>query len=157
MSQATIRSELDTILSAVSNIGVVHDYERFATEWSTLLDLFKTTVGGVDQIRGWTIGYNGKSAPGGDPQEFGNRWIESHRFIVRGFIGLDDSAETEKTAAALANSVTAAINGDADLYNPDTYYDTPPTEIRAFELRKFGSVLCHYTEILVTVKEFVDE
>lgn len=157
MSEATIRARLDTILSGVSNIGKVHSYDRFSSDWSSFLDLFKATIGGTDQIRGWAISYNGNSAPGDDPREFGNRWVRSQRFLIRGYMGLDDSAATEKTFAALAESVQSAIDGDTTLYAQGTYYETPPTEIRVFDLRLFGSVLCHYCEILVTVKEFVDE
>lgn len=159
MSQATIRSRLDTIVSAVSNIGVVHDYERFSSDMTAFMTLFKTTISGTDQIRGWTIGYNGYSTPDDDefPREFGHRFIRLKRFKIRGYQGLDDSAETEKTFAALVEDVCSAIDGDATLNDKDTYYLADYCVVPVFDLRIFGSVLCHYCEIDVNVAEFTDE
>ena len=56
MPEAAIRTQIYTILGGVTNIGQVYDYERWAADWVTFINLFKTTIGTVDQIRGWEIG-----------------------------------------------------------------------------------------------------
>lgn len=155
MSEAAIRARLNTIVSGVANIGLVYDYERFTNDWSTYLSLFKTTIGAVDLIRGWTIGYSGFGVPP-SPQEFGYRFARYHHWKIRGYLGLDDSAASEKTAGALAEAVCDAIDGDATL-NGASYYETTPAVIDVFEQRLFGTVLCHYVEIAVSVAENTDQ
>ena len=89
MSEATIRLALKNIIVDVLNIGTVHDYERWSNEWPDFLTLFKTTIGGEDVIRGWTVGYNGQVPEA--PESFAqNAYVRTHTFAIRGFLQLDD-------------------------------------------------------------------
>lgn len=150
MSEATIRAHLKSIVTAVANVGVVHDYDRWSNEWPDFLAHFKTAIGGVDQIRGWSIGYNGFEA---EDIEIDPNRLRSHGFSIHGYLGLEDSLATEKTAAALAETVCNAFDDSTTLHNGATYYNTSPARL-LFEPRMFGGVLCHYIEIRLTVTEF---
>ena len=52
MSLSAIRDEIETILGGVSGMGTVHDYERWANNWSDFLTLYQDDN---DRINGWSI------------------------------------------------------------------------------------------------------
>lgn len=151
MSEATIRSALKVIVKSVTDVGIVHDYERWANEWEDFLNLFKKGTASGDVIRGWTIGYGGFIP--GDPQEFGNVFVRSQKFMIRGYQQLDDSEESEKDAAALAEDVCDMLDAAVTIRPPNYYYATNCTLL--FEPRMFGGILCHYAEISLNVLEVI--
>lgn len=151
MSEATARTAVYNAVNGVTNKGVVYDYERWTSEWGAFLSLFRVTVASVQQIRGWEVCYRGFAAE--PPRTFSKHRERAHRFQVRGYMGIDDSAGTEKTFAALAEAVANAIDTNATLHN---FLHVSDAEIAAFEPRLFGDVLCHYAEINVTVSEVYD-
>jgi hypothetical protein len=153
VTQATARTAVYNAVNGVTGAGMVYDYERWAAEWPAFLALFKTTVSGVTQIRGWEVCYRGFSAE--TPRTFGEVRQRRHRFRVQGYMGLEDSAKSEKTFAALTESVANAIDGDATLQG-NTFLETADAEIATLEPRLFGGTLCHYAEINVTVSEMYD-
>ena len=150
MSESALRTAIYNAVNGVSNVGVVYDYQRWADDWGAFLDLFKKTVGGVDQIRGFEVGYRGFQPI--DPREFQGIHLRIHNFVVAGYLGLDDSASTEKTMATLAETVADALEDNAALAAL-AFHDVETSLI--YETRMFGSVLCHYAEIGVEVSEVI--
>lgn len=150
MTQATIRSRLATILNTVSDVGVVHDYERWNADWSKFLDLFKTTISGTDQIRGAMVMYRG-FIPG--VEDLTTCSVpRNHNFVIVYIQGLKDADETEKEASEMAETIVDAIDTDATL-NGSSYIGFNPSQVETFEQRIFGDVLCHYAEIRKIVAE----
>jgi hypothetical protein len=154
VAEATVRARLDTIVSAVSNIGRVYDYERWAADWTTYLDLFKTTIGGNEVIRGWTI-----TCQSWTPVELetigDQKIVRSYVYKIRGYFGQDDENASEKAAMLIIEDVIEALNADATLHGAD-YVGAGPhplAELTIFEGRFLGDVLCHYAEITNIVKE----
>lgn len=156
MSQATQRTRLKTILQSVSNIGVVHDYQRFNTDYMAFINLFDTTIGGVKQLRGWTVAFGGLASTDDLPDQFDGQYVRGYRWTIRGYMGLQDSAATEKTFAALVETVCDALDDDDTLHGA-TYYDASKAEAPVVEERLFGSVLCHYCEIRLIIFEVKDD
>jgi len=153
MSEATARADIYSIVSGVSSIGRVHDYERWAVRWADHLDLFKTTIDGQQQIRGWTISC--RSMPQGR-LEFSGAKLRTYTYKIRGYFGLDDGSASEKTAVALAEDVVEALDASDTLHDGGSYYDALPASMDVFEPRLFGGVLCHYVEISQVVQEVMD-
>ena len=149
MSASAIRDDLYDVLNAVTNIGVVHDYERFSNDWAKFLDLFKTTIGGDTVIRGWTIAYDGFKTTRAD---FDPGILREHTFTIRGVLGWSDADESEKDAQDLGETVCNALDDNATLHS-NTYFDCGQAELTK-ESRLFGSVLCHYLEIRLPVTEY---
>jgi hypothetical protein len=153
VAEATIRARIKTVVSGVSNVGLVYDYERWKSDWSDYLDTFKTTISSVEYIRAWTI-----TCESFRPVELatmgGGADIEvDYIYKIRGYFGLDDAHTSEKTAIALVESVINALNADTTLH---AYYGSGPhplAELTIFEPRAFGDVMCHYAEITLPVKE----
>lgn len=154
MTQATARTDVYNAVNGVTDVGQVYDYQRFAAEWGNFLSLFKTTISGTDQIRGWVVQYRGFSVET-PPRTFGKARQRTHRFQVKGYMGLDDSAATEKTFAALAESVANALDTDSTLHGSE-YLDAGDAEIAEFINVPLGGTMCHYCEINYTVSEMYD-
>jgi len=157
MSEATVRAAVKTVLDGVSNKGLAYDYERWQSTWDAYLTLFKTTIDSIDQIRAWTISCTSFTQERVEFRTEGKAGLlRTYQYVIRGYLGLDDSAATEKTAIALAEDVIEALD-DATTIRPPTagFYDAQPAQLRTFEPRMFGDVLCHYMEIGVAIQEFL--
>ena len=146
-----------TTLDASSNIGVVHEYERWALHLSDILTLLRDPTDNA--VRSWMIAYKGFTAK---HHEYEDDYISgkalsirTHRFLIRGVRSLDDSEETEKTFQAVAQAVCEALDKKENLHNQDRYWGkTPPCSLDIFELRAFAGTLCHVAEISVEVTAF---
>ncbi|MBW2606140.1 MAG: hypothetical protein JRD05_00745 [Deltaproteobacteria bacterium] len=144
MSEVLIRAQVKAILSGVSGIGVVHDYERWATNWTKYLELFST--GG--RINGWQITRKKTSAVTASVTHDSRK----HTFLIRGIYGLKDSEATEITFQALIESVCAAFRSKYQLN--DTADNTEPVQVDLVENRVFGNVLCHFCELTLIAEEY---
>jgi hypothetical protein len=145
MSEAAIRAAIYSVLSGVTGIGKVYDYERWTADWSTFLNLFKVVSAG--KVHGWEIARVGYAKEimtvGGsdDPTH--------HEYVIRGYYSVDDSAATEKTFNTLIASVLEAFRQNRTLSGAG-YVD----DIKGIvEARTFGGVLCHYTEMTLLCRE----
>ena len=155
MTQATIRARIKTTLDTVSNKGLTHDYLRWAVQQSAFETIAKTTISSVVQIRAWMITWRGFSQvePYINRQGAPNQ-IRVHTFELHGYLGLDDSAATEKTFAALAELVCTTLDADSTL-NADamsTYRN--PTQLAVDEVSWHGH-LCHHAAITFQVAETI--
>jgi hypothetical protein len=148
--ESTIRTEIYNIVSAVTNVGKVFDYERWAAEWTTFINFFKTTIGNVDQIRGWEIGR--RAAP--ENVVTLGRNLRDHIFVIRGYMAVNDEAATEKTFNTLIEAISDAFRGNLELNDTAESHDFLQAEI--IEHRRFGGVLCHYAELVLTAHELVN-
>lgn len=158
MSEATVRGYINTIVEGVTNIGLVHDYERWSNNQTTFLDYFKTLIGGSSVIRGWTITCAIATQEWlNEPQADGQGQIaRTYTYKLRGYFGLDDSAETEKSAWVVVEAVMRALDESGILHGEDEMWTiNPPSQLTIFEPRLFAGVLCHYAEITQQVTEVI--
>ena len=158
MSEAAIRTAIYNAINGVAQVGLVYDYERHATEWGDFLDLFKSTIGGTAQIRGWMIGYRGIQSVENSRFSGAGRIARTHRFQVLGVMGIDDSEATEKTFAALAEDVCDALDSDSTLH-PSTQsgqniMNTAPASF-GFDPSPFAGILVHAAAITIEVTESI--
>lgn len=159
MSETQARTDLYTIVSGVTNIGLVYDFQKWSADWSKFLDHFKTTISGVGVIRGWCI--TGGAPISDETEEFSwepqrNKFIvtRTYNYLIRGYLGLNDTLATEKTAMALAIAVLKALDTSTTLRDGTRYDErTPPASLDVFEPRLFGGTLCHYIEIRQRIVE----
>ena len=147
MSEATIRARIKTVLGTVSNIGQVYDYERWAADETTFRSLFTATVLGASVLRAWTISTSRMEQVEND---FDSSVVRRWTYRIRGYLGLDDSAATEKASVALAVAVCDALDADATLQG---FYETTHSQIPVIEPRIFGGALVNAVEIELMVAE----
>lgn len=107
----THRAAVAGRLAAVTNVGVVHDFQRYAANLKDLAALYVAEVAGKRQLRGWYVTRTGAS----ESAPVVGAYVTRHQWTLRGFMALDDSAATEKEFDALVESVRDAFRGDDDL------------------------------------------
>ncbi len=153
MSYSDIVSDIATRMETIPSIGIVHDYYRYTADAAKFLQLFKCSIGGKEQIRGWEI--TRISAP----EARTGAYFRYHKFRITGYLGLCDADATDKTFQTLIDDVcelfrTAEPPGGSSWYYLDLALPGDlPAQAVVIEPRMFGSVLCHYAEILLTVTE----
>jgi len=151
-----IRAAVRGLVAAADTDAVVYSYGRFASDWSDFLDLFLTTVGGSKVIRGWEVYLTRiDDLPTGT-----DRFSNVYHVQVRGYFGLDDSAESEKTAFNAAEDVLIHLRKYRMLDGTLTQGSFKRSEgtagmpsLDVFERRSFGGAICHYAEINFMVCE----
>jgi hypothetical protein len=149
MSYATIRAQIKTTLDAVTNVGQTHDYMRWAIDESAFIDIAKTTISSVEQVRVWFIDYGGFTSE--DPWlSRSTKSLRVHSFMLHGYMGLDDSAETAKTFATVCND----LEDDATLNAPALSSHRDPCQL-VIDHRMFYQKLCHHAQITFLVAEIV--
>lgn len=147
MSESAIRQQIYTILSDVTNIGKVYDYERWAVDWNTFINLFKTTINGKDQIRGAEIG---RMAPVSDDM---HRTIRNHTYFINLFMGVNDAEASEKTFNAIIEAIATAFRPDEQLALNGECLGIEYIKVDELDTRTFGSVLCHFCRMTTMVYE----
>jgi hypothetical protein len=151
MSEATIRTAIYNTVNGVANAGQVYNRDRHATDWSDFRDMFKTKIGGTDQIRGWMVGYRGIPEASGERFGVEKRTMRTHRFNILGIMAIDDSESSEVTFAALAEDVCDALDSDATLQG----FDAVSRATLGFDPSPFAGVLVHAAAITIEVTEAV--
>lgn len=152
MSEAAIRTTIYNAINGVSNVGLVYDYQRHTNDWAEFENLFKTTIGNVDQVRGWMVGYRGiVQADNGRFGTIDKRITRRHRFQILGVMGIDDANESEKTFAALAEDVCDALDSSATI---QTYMHVTLATM-GFDPSPFAGVLVHAAAIVIEVTEVI--
>jgi len=154
-----IREQIKAMLSAVEGVGVVHDYERWATEWNKFLRLFKDAEG---KINGWTF----VRAQTAQRQATLGEIDRAHVIRFRGYAHLRDAEASEIVFQGVIDRLIDKFN-EAEAENLGgacltTHPDWGPMagavglQIDRVEPRKFGAVLCHYAEGRLCALETVE-
>jgi hypothetical protein len=151
MSESAIRAQIYAILSGVTDIGKVYDYERWAADWTTFINFFKVTIDEADQIRGWEIGRRSAKEAQTVLGISSLSRERTHLFVIRGYMGLSDADATEKIFNDLIEAVATAFRANKTLNGSARDHDFIQAEV--IDMRTFGGVLCHYTELTIMVYE----
>lgn len=137
------RAALTALLQGVPDIGVVHAYERYASDVATLKQLYYSAP--HQQIRGWFVRRVRVRETGILQPEF----LEVTEWQLRGFIGLDDAGQTELVADALIEAVRDRVRANPTLNGTVSQIGLLRTgtdrglQLEDFGPVLFGGVLCH--------------
>lgn len=146
----SLRTAIATVLEGITDIGLVHDRERFVVNPSEYLDLFKTEIDGTRQIRAWLILRERVDTV--TDTAFGED-RDRHLFVLTGYLGFQDSADTYGTLQGLCDSVRAAFSDQTTLgVSGVMVRAVGPCTLRTFDTGQFGSVLCHRAEIELPIE-----
>lgn len=147
---ASLSTALKSVIVAIPDTGVVHDRPRFTANWSTFLNLFKTTIGSHAVIRGWMI--KRESAPAGEG-EFGVT-ERVHNYILTGVAGFADSDDASQYAAmqSQADTIMATLDNQTTLgVTGVEVRGIGPCSLESYQELQFGSVLAHVFVINVPI------
>lgn len=154
MAEATIRARIKTVMEAISNMGDVYDYLRWAVRQEDFNSLFVNTISSTDQIRAWCISDPGFTQIQTPMRRDGRGITREYAYTIDGWLTLDDSAATSKTFYALAEDVCEALDRDSTLIGLGFY--RLPCNLAKPDHRIFGGKLCHHVEISYTIAERID-
>jgi hypothetical protein len=143
MGQAVLLAQIVSIISAVSGIGVVHDYERYSrsfAEWQALM-----TSGGI--INGWTVSR--------EKTDVENRYptiLNRHIFKIKGYYRLDDPAASEATLQALVNRIKTAFNSKKTLNG--VALNSDPVTVDSITIKELApEYFVHIAELTLQAEE----
>lgn len=148
MSEVLIRAQIKSILSGVTGISNVYDYQRWTDKWDIFRDLFKDMN---DKIHGWDISRRSTFEVLISPSEY----QRVYEYLLRGFYGLKDEDATEITFQALIEAICDEfrsnynLNATCETTSPDMgpMAGRSGIQVNLVEVRKFGPVLGHYCEL----------
>lgn len=150
MSVATVRAKLKTELEAVTGIGVVHDYIRYANNWTAYIDKFKTSS---DKINAWWIEWDSAET---NRTNVTNVLERIHSFKIFGIYGLKDSAGTQKVFDTLVESILTALSPSDETFD-NTVQLAEPAQLNDNTIRAHSEVTVHMCEIEISMRELIDE
>lgn len=151
------RAAIVSRLRAVPDVGVVHAYQRYAANIKTLSALYVAEVGGKSQLRGWYVTRTSarESAPAV------GSYAVTHQWTLRGFLALDDTAETEVVFDGLVERVRDAFRGDDDLggvaitvLGADGDDDVSGPQLPEIGPVMFAGVLCHAATLTLATRSY---
>jgi len=143
---ADIRAQIAQVLASVEGMGAVHEYDRYAVEMNKFLALFKDSN---DRIHGWTITRQATAVSRDNIPTM----ERAHKFLLRGYYGLNDPSGTELVFQEEIERIQDAFRSNHSLNG--TVIDSGPVQVDRVEIRKFGTVLCHYAELVIEARERV--
>lgn len=137
------RAAVMATLQSVPDIGVVHGYERFVTALDKLRQLYYSP--GHQQIRGWFV----RRVQVRDTGVVKPRRIVVEQFQIRGFMALDDAAQSELVMQGLIDAIRDAFRADPTLGGVISKQGAlsagadQGVRLDDFGPVMFGGVLCH--------------
>ena len=156
------RALIKTIIDAVTDVGEVHNYERFADDWETLVSFFVTELADETQLlRGWTIGLESmrqSTVTFGGLNSGSSKQVD-YTYKIRGWEAVSDEDQSELDFVAIVLEVMDDLDNNATLHSGNLEgsggaFDADPVQAR-LDFRMFGSVLTHYVELTQVVREVV--
>jgi hypothetical protein len=151
MGLPQIKARIVAQLQAVSGIGKVYDRMRLITDEKTE----GTDLVANSQFNAWFVMRESKQLTDMNVNQAMTE--QKDLIVVRGFLGVKDSADSEKQMDALVDAVLVALNSDrrppSKLGN--LVVEADPPQLRLQDLREFGprKVLCHHAEIVLAVQQ----
>ncbi len=151
MSLDTIRSAIVAKLEAVSGIGLVHGYERYARKQSD----FRAFYEDGDKVLGWFI----RRRATRETEETNLRNTVVHTWDIRGYMSLQDAEATELAFDLLIESVRAAFRDDITIGGAvDTTVIDGKVGLQLEDSGPvmFSGILCHGARLSLMTENGVD-
>jgi len=157
MSIAAVRTAIATRLSSVTDVGVVHAYERYGHDLARLKQLYWSAM--HNQVRGWFV-RRFATREAGNIQAL---TIEQARWRLVGVMSLDDASASELAFDALLERVRDAFSADETLggtvdqcTDPDSPHGESCIQIDDAGPVMFGGVLCHGARLRLTTTRYLN-
>lgn len=159
MNVATIRTAIVATLSAVPDIGVVHAYERYASNLDQLKALYWSAP--HNAVRGWYVRRPATS----DTGLIHEGSVELIRWRIVGVMSLADAAQSELAFDGLIEAIRAAFRADETLGGVVDQCSVPQpgggTGEAGIQLddcgpAMFAGVLCHVARLALPTIRYLE-
>lgn len=144
----TLRDAIYTVVSGISNIGQVHKQKRWSADKEKFKAAYMATIGATDQIRAWWISRINTPSATMTRKSYQRDYV----FQIEGFMGLDDSADTEQTFQTLVDTVMDTL--DTQRPNLGGADHQEPAILEAYSEVVIGGYLCHHAVLRLTLVKF---
>ncbi len=144
----TLRDAIYTVLSGISNIGQVHKQKRWSADKEVFKAAYMATISGTNQIRAWWISRVATSSATMTRKFYQRDYV----FQLEGYMGLDDSANTEQTFQTLIDTVMDTL--DIQRPNLGGANHQEPVILEAYSEVVIGGYLCHHAVLRLTLVKF---
>ncbi len=157
MSETLIRAKLVEIVRSVTGAENVYDYPITFTTWDDFISHFKDSTG---KILGFEIARRAAKENYDDPDEA----TCTHGYIIKGYMGINNAGASDKAFQSLLEAIRDRFRFDHGLSGVDLdaqgnkvmeATNVTPVQVERSDERLFGSVLCHYAEMAISVSELI--
>lgn len=157
MALSDVREQIRTILSAVSGIGVIHEYQRWVKDERKLKEIGQD---GNGKINLWMII---RKSTVEKAKTYGQN-DRTFVFTIKGIYAVEDDKGTELIFQDLIENICAAFRSNYRLNSTvqSTYTDVGPlsklggVQVDLVDYRSFCGVLCHYCELGIACQTLVN-
>ena len=154
-----IRTAIAAKLLAVDATLLVHEYERYTKRMDELLELYVSGDAGDKRVHGYHIRRSATREILIDT----DRWAIYHAWRIRGFLGMDDAAATEKLFDTEIEALRDAFRADDTLgglvfsLSPVGSEDQGEIGMQVLSSQPvmFAGVLCHSAELGLTTQHLI--
>jgi hypothetical protein len=108
---AEIRAAIAAVMQTVPDIGMVHDYERYADSLQDFRTIYITEIGGEALIRGWFI----RRVSRREASDYNGRVKVTMSWLIQCYFGLQDAEASEQDLDAVLDALVAAFRADETL------------------------------------------
>lgn len=141
---AVIRAAIAGLLTA-AGCPNVKDHQPLLRDPLAFLTQFATGA----KIEGWTV----SRASSTERLETSAQRVRRHRFVVRGYRGLEEGLASEATFQTRIEAICDLLRGDTTMAGTAELHDGPQVDL--VDHRLFGPALAHYCEISITIQELL--
>ena len=147
ITHQAMRDAIYNTVSGVAGTGIVHKFQRFATQESKLRELYISN----GKLRGWHIS---RPARGLIRTDFERRFDLSDTWLLRGFLALADGNESELEFDTVLDNLHAALLADPTLGGRVEYtaVSSLSANIQDAGPVMFAGVLCHSAKIVFNIQ-----
>ena len=157
MSETLIRAKLVEIIRSVTGVENVYDYPLTFTTWDEFVSHWKDSTG---KILGFEIARRAARENYDDHDEA----TCAHSYIIKGYMGINNAGASDNAFQALLEAIRGRFRFDHYLSGVDLdsqgnkvmeATSVTPVQVERSDERLFGSVLCHYAEMAISVSELI--
>ncbi|MEX2630027.1 MAG: hypothetical protein WD341_08825 [Tistlia sp.] len=148
-----VRAAILAKLQARSELGLVHGFERYSKQASTLVELYTSAGAGAKrELRGWYLRRLRRRV-----RADGSMYVKVEtEWRLRGFLGLEDAEATETVLDSLVDAIEADFRADDTLgglverLGPEGEESAWGWQLTDSGPVMFGSMLCNSAELSLT-------
>jgi hypothetical protein len=151
MALADVIEIVASMLAEVDGVGSkVHASIRWGASEAAFKELFVDS--GTGKVLGWTITREATGAT-----DLVGATIDKHTLVIRGYMGLKDEENTEKTFQDLIEAIRDAFNSNRRLRvdGVSNVSSSNRIAVRTVGHREFGGYLVHYAELVLLTEGIV--
>jgi hypothetical protein len=148
-----IRAAIVARVATVPDIGIVHDYQRYAMQMSGFEQLYITEIDGERELRGWHVTLTATE----ETSSSRGRYEIVHIWSLRGYRALNDESGSEKLFDAQVEELRDAFRDDETLGG--VVDSTVLPQGAGLQLAEkvpvmFAGVLCHMARLVLRTRHY---